>query len=45
METAPHDTFGAGIIFGFAKEAEDAAEKAAVFSEEVGEKRNVRMEL
>jgi acetyl esterase/lipase len=45
IENAPHDTFGAGIIFGFAKEAEDAAEKAAVFSEEVGEKRNVRMEL
>ncbi|KAI9039191.1 alpha beta hydrolase fold-3 domain containing protein [Aspergillus affinis] len=28
---APHDTFGAGMLVGFAKEAEDAARRAAKF--------------
>ncbi|KAH8433895.1 uncharacterized protein LDX57_011531 [Aspergillus melleus] len=31
---APHDTFGAGLLVGFAKEAEDAARRAARFVDE-----------
>jgi acetyl esterase/lipase len=34
IKDAPHDTFGAGIILGFVKEAEDAAAKAAKFVED-----------
>ncbi|PQE32438.1 alpha beta hydrolase fold-3 domain containing protein [Rutstroemia sp. NJR-2017a WRK4] len=34
IENAPHDTFGAGIILGFAKEAENAADQAAKFVRE-----------
>ncbi|CAG8976213.1 hypothetical protein HYALB_00011144 [Hymenoscyphus albidus] len=33
IRDAPHDTFGAGMILGFAREAEDAAERAASFTE------------
>jgi acetyl esterase/lipase len=35
IKDAPHDTFGAGIILGFVKEAEDAAVKATKFAESV----------
>jgi acetyl esterase/lipase len=45
IENAPHDTFGAGIIFGFAKEAEDAAEKAVVLAEKAGWRENVGLKL
>ncbi|PQE13336.1 alpha beta hydrolase fold-3 domain containing protein [Rutstroemia sp. NJR-2017a BVV2] len=34
IENAPHDTFGAGIILGFTKEAENAADQAVKFVEE-----------
>lgn len=36
IENAPHDTFGAGIILGFAKEAENAADQAVKFVQEAG---------
>ncbi|KAI9648301.1 hypothetical protein NHQ30_002933 [Ciborinia camelliae] len=35
IQNAPHDTFGAGLILGFVKEAEAAAEKAVKFVEDV----------
>ncbi|KAH8588684.1 Alpha/Beta hydrolase protein [Bisporella sp. PMI_857] len=34
-ENAPHDIFGAGLVLGFAKEAEDIARKAARFVKDV----------
>jgi len=43
IENAPHDTFGAGIILGYSKEVENAAEKAAVFAEKAG--KNWRMNV
>jgi acetyl esterase/lipase len=35
IRDAPHDTFGAGMVLGFASQAEDAAAKAARFVEDV----------
>lgn len=35
IKDAPHDTFGARIILGFAKEADDAAAQATKFVENV----------
>lgn len=36
IENAPHDTFGAGTVVGFSREAQDAAVQAANFVKEVG---------